>query len=207
MPRRPLTRRSTLALLGAVSACAAPAGPPLSLADQRSVDRVQRWLDGLHGLRARFVQIGAGGGVQQGVALFDPPGRLRLDYAPGDRLTLIANDGHIVVTNAALGSTTRMPASASPLGLLLDGPIRLSGDVRVTDVARAAGALQVSLARADNLTAGLLTLTFNDEPDGSLTLVALEATDAERQRTRFRLFDQQTGLRFAPSLFALGTGA
>ena len=174
--------------------------PPLPPADQASVARVQGWLDGLHGFSANFVQVWPNGAVGEGLVRFDPPGRLRLDYRPLGSTTLVANGGHIVFTDGRTGAVTRMPASASPLGLLLAPHVVFGGDIRVTDVQRAAGVLQVSLARADNPAQGLLTLTFHGGE--ALALTGIEAVDAEGRHTRFHLADETTGARFAPSLFS-----
>ena len=177
--------------------------PDLSPSDRQAVARVQSWLDDLHGLRARFLQTWPDGHASEGVALFDPPGRLRLDYAPDDRAVLVAAGGRIVFTDNATGSVTRLPARSSPLGLLLDGRVELLGDrIRVSDIRQVAGRVALTLTRADNPGAGQLTLLFDDVPSG-LSLVSLQAVDAERRRTVFRLLDQTTGHPIPPSSFAL----
>ena len=168
-----------------LAGCAAAPEPALSPADQASVNEIQAWFDGLHEFSADFVQVWPNGAVGEGRALFDPPGRLRLDYLPRGSMTLVADGGHIVFTDARTGSTTRLPTRASPLGLLLDGRVQLGGAIRVTSVQRAAGALQVSLARADDPAQGLLTLTFAETP--ALNLTGIEAVDAEGRHTRFHL--------------------
>ncbi len=182
-----------------LSGCAAAPGPSLSPADQEAVATVQSWLDGLHGFEADFVQVWPNGVVGEGRARFDPPGRLRLDYLPAGSMTLVASNGHIVFTDGRTGSVTRMPTHASPLGLLLEGQVRLAGDIRVTDVQRATGVLQLSLARTSNPGQGLLTLTFAQ--GATLDLTGIEAVDAEGRHSRFHLTHETTGARFAPGTF------
>ena len=97
-------------------------------------------------------------------------------------------------------STTRIALSANPLGLLLARPLRLSGDISVTDIQRGAGILQVSLARTSNPAQGLLSLVFSDR-SGTLALIGLQAVDARGQRTRFALLEARAGLELDPSLF------
>ena len=145
------------------------------------------------------MQTGPNGGIASGTAWFEP-GHLRLEYASPRRL-VVAGDGRLVVHDDATDATTRIALSANPLGLLLGGRIRLGGPIDVTDVARGSATLQLSLTRASNPAQGLLTLFFTVRADGSLLLSGLEAVDAERHRTRFRLYDQQPGPGFAPSLF------
>ncbi len=195
-----MIRAAWLGLALLVAGCAAMPAPSLSPADQASVEQVQRWLDGLHGFEADFVQVWPNGVVGEGRARFDPPGRLRLDYRPAGSMTLVANDGHIVFTDGRTGSVTRMPTRASPLGLLLEGRVRLAGDIRVTDIQRATGVLQISLARTSNPAQGLLTLTFAE--GAALDLTGIEAVDAEGRHTRFHLTHETTGVQFAPGTFS-----
>lgn len=179
--------------------------PVLSTQDQGDIDRIQAYLDALHGLRARFLQIGADGGTSSGVAWYEP-GRLRLDYDRPGRMEVVASGAHLVAHRDSDDSTTRIALSGNPLGLLLTPGLRLSGSITVTDVQRRAGLLQASLARTANPAQGLLTLIFSDAgPDGregqGLALVGLEAVDARRQRTSFHLIDPQRGLALDPGLF------
>ena len=186
-----------------LAACAlGPLSTPHTPAERASIDQAQSTLDGLHGLTAQFLQLGPNGGTASGTAWFEP-GHLRLEYRSPQRRLVVAGDGRLVVRDAATDATTRISLSANPLGLLLAGPIRLDGAIDVTDIQRSATGLQLSLTRASNPAQGLLTLFFAVRPDGSLLLSGLEAVDAERQRTRFRLYGEQLGAGFAPSLFTL----
>ena len=177
---------------------------PLSPQDRSDVARVQSALDALGGLRARFVQTGPDGATSRGTVWYDP-GRLRLAYDPPNSMLVVAAGRHLVAHRDADGSTTRIALSGNPLGLLLARPLRLSGEIRVTDIQRSPGILQVSLARTVNPAQGLLTLIFSDLPgrpgSGSLALVGLEAVDARRNRTRLRLLDAQVNLTLDPDLF------
>nr|WP_321985501.1 outer membrane lipoprotein carrier protein LolA [uncultured Lichenicoccus sp.] len=183
----------TLAVLGG---CAVR--PVLSAQDQSDLDRIQAYLDRLHGLRARFLQIGADGGTSSGTAYYEP-GRLRLDYEQPGRMEVVATGMHLVAHRDSDDSTTRIALSTNPLGLLLAPGLRLSGSITVTDIQRRAGLLQASLARTANPAQGLLTLVFADRAD--LLLVGLEAVDARGQRTSFHLIDPESGLALDPGLF------
>ncbi len=190
-----------LGLVAGLGACAlGPHATPHSAAEQASIDQAQATLDGMGGLQARFVQVGPGNDTAEGTAWFET-GHLRLQYDAPMRRIVVATQGRLVVHDEPSDATTRMSLAANPLGLLLSGPVRLSGPIDVTDIRRGPDTLQVSLARASNPAQGLLTLFFAGRPDGSLVLSGLEAVDAERHRTRFHLLDQRTGQRFDPSLF------
>ena len=198
-------RRSRLGWLAPVllSGCAVgPLSTPHTPAEQASIAQAQSTLDDLHGLKTRFVQRGPDGGSASGTAWFEP-GHLRLEYLGAQQRLVVAGGGRLVARDAATGAMTRASLSVNPLGLLLAGPIWLGGPIDVTDIQRSATSLQLSLTRASNPAQGLLTLFFEVRPDGSLLLSGLEAVDAERHRTRFRLYDQQLEPGFAPSLFTI----
>jgi outer membrane lipoprotein-sorting protein len=195
-----LGRRAGCAgLLALLAGCVTAPSSPLSPQDRADVARIQSYLDGLHGLRARFLQVGPDRGNGAGTVWYDP-GRLRLDYDTPGRMVVVAAGGHLVAHRETDDSTTRIALSGNPLGLLLARPLRLSGAIGVTDIQRTPGILQASLTRAANPGQGLLTLIFSDGSAG-LGLIGLEAVDARRQRTRFHLTDVQTGLTLAPQLF------
>ena len=194
-----LTRRAAgAALLTLLIGCATNDGVR-SPRDQSDLARIQSTLDGLHGLRARFVQIAPDGGGSSGIAWYDP-GRLRLEYETPSHMVVVASGQHLVAHRDSDDSTTRIALSGNPLGLLLARPLRLSGAISVTDIQRGPGVLQVSLTRTANPAQGLLTLVFSDR-EGDLRLIGLDAVDARRQDTRFHLFDEQTGLVLDPALF------
>lgn len=189
------------AVLALLSGCAGT-GPAatLSPADRDSVARIQSALDSLHGLGARFVQIGADGATSAGLVRYDP-GCLRLDYTTPSPMVVVASGQRLVAHRQSDDSTTRIALSGNPLGLLLAQPLRLGGPIQVTDIRRAPRLLQVSLARTANPAEGLLTLVFSEAADG-LMLRGLEVVDQRGARTRFDLFDERTGLSFAPELFS-----
>lgn len=204
IPARVSRRAAVAGLLALLSGCATGSASSLSPQDQSDVARIQSYLDGLHGLRAHFVQSGPDDAVSSGTVWYDP-GRLRLQYDRPGPMLVVASGQHLVAHRASDGMTTRIALSGNPLGLLLERPLRLSGEISVTNLQRTPGILQVSLARAANPAQGLLTLIFADPPAG-LDLVGLEAVDARQHRTRLRLTDGQAGLALDPGLFRPPTG-
>ncbi len=200
MPRPSLTRRALIGALTALASCTAMGGPSLTPEQADIVRRVQAWFDGLGVLRARFVEIDPDGASREGSLVFARGGRLRLDYAPRDREVVVADRGRIVALDRSTDAVTRMPARATPLGLLLDGgSVRLRGDgIAVVQALAGPGSIQVSLAPAANRAAGLLTVVFGVGADGSLVLASIQALDDERRRTDFRFFDVRAGGALPP---------
>ncbi|GBQ31692.1 LolA family protein [Gluconacetobacter sacchari] len=192
-----LSRRMALAAPLALVACQAAPGA----VDGHDVARVERYLNTTRGLTARVVQTWPDGGVGEGTLSYDP-GNLRLDYRTPHPMRLVATGGHLVFRDGLRQSVTRMNLSHQPLGLLLAAPVHLGGAVVVTAIRHDANVLQISMARSDNPSQGLLTLGFSDFA-GQLSLVAIDLVDARRDNTRLRLTDVRTGADFPPGFFSL----
>ncbi len=195
MHRRTLLAAALLPLLAA-----SPAAPPAALtaADRADIGRIEAYLNGLHTLKARFLQLAPDGATTEGTTWLDRPGRMRFQYDKPSPLLLVAGHGLFVFYDRELHQTTNIPLDATPLGLLLRDHLTLSGDVTVTGIARLPGQLQVTLVRTASPGDGSLTLVFADQP---LALRQWAVLDGQRQETRVTLFDVQEGGSFDPDMF------
>ncbi|MGI3779021.1 MAG: LolA family protein [Janthinobacterium lividum] len=196
-----MRRRDVLGgALGLLAGCAGvpPAGA-LDAADLADVARVERYLDAIRTLRARFVQEGAGPGGA-GTAWLERPGRLRLQYDPPSRAVLVAARGRVVLADGATGGSSSLPLARTPLDILLAPRIVLSGAVTVISVERGPGVLAVALRSTERPGQGRLTLGF---AEGPLALRALEMVDGRGDVTRLALHDVATGVAVDESLFGL----
>ncbi|MCW4581078.1 outer membrane lipoprotein carrier protein LolA [Gluconacetobacter entanii] len=196
---RRLMAGGLLMLLGACQAV--PDKATLSQKDE--ITRVEHYLNDTHGLGAHFVQTWPDGGKGDGKLYYDP-GRLRLDYTTPAAMKLTAANGHLVFIDPRRDSVTRMSLGHQPLGLLLQQPVHLDGEIVVTSVQHGTNSLQISMARSDSPSQGLLTLGFSDI-SGTLSLIAIEMTDVERQHIRLDLDDVHAGPAWPDDLFSLST--
>ncbi|MEJ0048342.1 MAG: outer-membrane lipoprotein carrier protein LolA [Rhodospirillales bacterium] len=193
-----------LALLAALAAAAPapcfadPHAVVLSDADQAVLRGVESYLNALHTLKARFLQIGPDGATSTGTAWLDRPGRMRFEYDPPSPLLLVAGNGTVVFRDNKLDQTTNIPMGQTPLGLLLRDRIALSGDVTVTDFRHPPGQLQVTAVKTASPGDGSLTLDMNDNP---LALAGWSVVDAQGRETRVRLSQATSGGDFDPKLF------
>jgi outer membrane lipoprotein-sorting protein len=167
-------------------------------ADPAVVAQIEAYLNGIHTLKARFLQIAPDGRASRGTAWLERPGRMRFEYDPPTPLLLVAGNGMLVFHDSELGQTSNIPLAQTPLGILLADQVRLSGPVQVTAMQRQPGAISITLVRSSSFGDGSLTLVFADNP---LTLRQWTVLDAQRQETRVTLFDVQLGGRFNASLF------
>ena len=189
---------STLALPFAekASAQARPFAPTPQ--DRADLQRVEAYLNGVRALKARFQQVAPNGGTSQGQAWLQRPGRLRFQYDPPTPFLLVGGNGLLVFNDSQLKQTSNIPLGSTPLGLLLQDNLRLSGEVTVTGMARGAGSLQVTMVRTKSPADGALTLVFTDPP---LALREWTVMDAQRLETRVRLLGIELGGAFDQKLF------
>jgi outer membrane lipoprotein-sorting protein len=195
--RRTLLLSATALLPLGQTARAAP-GIVLSPQDQADIGRIETYLDSLKSLKAHFMQVAGDGGVSEGTAWIVRPGLMRFQYAPPSPFLLIAAHGQLIFHDSALGQTTNIPLSRTPLGILLADHVTLSGAVTVTGIQRLPGQIQLTLVRTATPGDGTLTLIFADPP---LTLRQWTVVDAQRRETHVTLYNAQTGGTFDPQLF------
>jgi outer membrane lipoprotein-sorting protein len=168
---------------------------PQDLAD---IARIEAYLDGIRSLKARFVQVAPNGGVAQGDAFIQRPGRMRFQYDPPSPFLLVVIYGILVFHDAQLDQTSNIPLSRTPLGILLADRVVLSGGVTVTNLLRLPGRLQVTLVRTASPGEGSLTLIFEDNP---LTLRQWVLVDQQGKQTRVTLNNMDVGSPLDPKLF------
>jgi outer membrane lipoprotein-sorting protein len=198
-------RRRTLIALPLVFSTCRPAWaqgvPPTwqpTAQDRADIARVEAYLDGLHTLKAHFLQVAPDGGTSEGTAWLERPGRMRFQYDPPAPFLLVAAHGLLVFRDSKLEQTTNVFLSQTPLGILLADKVSLSGDVTVVGIARQPGQLQVSLVRTASPSDGTLILIFADPP---LMLRQWTVLDAQRKETRVTLYNVELGGSFNQDLF------
>ena len=170
----------------------------LTAQDRADIARVEAYLNGVRTLHSRFRQTAPNGGTSEGQAWLERPGRLRFEYDPPSPFLLVGGHGLLVFYDSKLKQTSNIPLGSTPLGLLLQDNLRLSGDITVTGLTRAPGQLQVRLLRTKSPADGTLTLVFADAP---LALRQWSVVDAQRQETRVTLYNVELGGTFNQSLF------
>jgi outer membrane lipoprotein-sorting protein len=187
------------AALGSLPAAAQlAASPPGTPQDQADIARVEAYLNGITSMKARFLQVDANGNSVGGNVWMHRPGRMRFEYDPPDKMLLVAGHGLLVFYDPAVKQTTNIFLSSTPLGLLLEANLKLSGKVTVTGIARAKGQIQLSLVRSDKPEAGTITLIFATDP---MTLRSWIITDAQGRKTQISLYDMTYGGHYPDSMF------
>jgi outer membrane lipoprotein-sorting protein len=166
--------------------------------DEATLKEVEAYLNGMRALTARFLQVGPDGKTTQGDLWLERPGRMRFQYDKPSPLLLVAGGGTVIFHDSELDQTTNIPVDQTPLGLLLDETIRLSGPVSVTEFDRPPGQLLITVVRTKTPGDGSLTLAMNADP---LALVGWSVVDAQGRETRVRLSDVKPGGPYDSKLF------
>jgi outer membrane lipoprotein-sorting protein len=200
---RRMNRRALLTGLALLplAPLAAHAQAPVALTPQDEADlaRITAYLNSIHTLKARFLQIAPNGQQSEGTAWLDRPGRMRFQYDPPSPFLLVAGHGMLVFHDSALDQTTNIPLGSTPLGLLLGPTVRLQGGgSTIIAFHHVTGVIQVSVIRTGRADQGNLSLVFADQP---LALRRWILVDPQRRETTVSLFDVQLGGTFPQDLF------
>ena len=194
-----IRRRVVLAAMGLLSSGWAIAAGRIAAAQASVVADVERYLNGIDTLEARFSQIAPNGELTTGKVYIQRPGRLRFDYDPPSQIRLVApGDWRLVFYDGSIEQVNVIPISQTPLGILLDSEIALDADVEVTGIERTGGEVALTLVRKDAADQGSVTLVFGEQP---LALRRWSVIDAQGLATHILLEDVETGGALDPELF------
>ena len=177
---------------------AAPTAATLTAADRADIGRIERYLNEVHTLQARFLQIADNGNTAGGSFMMARPGKMKLVYDPPIKDYVVSDGFFVFYWDAELQQQSSQPLGASLADFFLRETIKLSGDVTVTHLVRQPGALEVSIIQTDDAGKGELTLVFEDKP---LQLRKWRVLDAQGLITTVALSDIRTGVKFADGLF------
>ncbi len=171
---------------------------PSTPANRALIQRAEAYLNALRTLKAQFVQVSDNGTTAEGTAWIQRPGRMRFDYREPATILLVANHGILLFEDRAVQQRSNVPLSSTPLGLLLQDNLRLSGEITVDSVIRDANLVYITLHRTASPDEGSLTLSFDTDP---FELRQWVVTDAQRRQTRVSLFNMEPGASIDPHLF------
>ncbi len=181
----------------AAAPAALPAGPTQDAADLK---RIETYLDGIRTLTARFEQTNDDGSTATGKVWLSRPGRMRFEYAPPVRMTIVSNGDYVAVDDQELKQVQFYPVDSTPVWFLLREGIKLSGDVTVTGFERGPKTFRVTCVQAKDPHNGSITLVFSDDP---LSLRQWSVLDAEGRTTTVALVDPQPEATVDAALFKL----
>jgi outer membrane lipoprotein-sorting protein len=191
-------------LLGLAAAAALAAMPEMNLVAPASAasDTAQKIADhfaGVATMSGEFVQFGPRGEQTGGKFYIQRPGKIRFNYEPPSGYKVISDGKSVVIDNSKLNTMDLYPLSKTPLKLLLDERIDLSGK-KVKSVKEEDDLTTIQLA--DRQFFGNSTITMMFDPK-SYDLRQWTITDPQGKDTTVMIFNVREGVRFSPDTFAI----
>ena len=201
------TRRGFLGLAAfAVGAAAVgqvfPSFAPVTLADAAPSAAAQKIADHFSGVRTmmgEFVQFGPKGEQTGGKFFIERPGKIRFNYEAPSSFRVIADGKSVVINNPKLKTWDLYPLSKTPLKLLLDERIDLSGN-RVTGVKEEADLTTIQMADKSVFGNARISMMFDPK---SYELRQWTITDAQGKDTTVMIFNVKQGVTFDDAIFKI----
>lgn len=142
-------------------------------------------------MTADFVQTAASGAAVRGKLFLAQPGKVRFQYEPSVPMVIVADGRTLTMIDYQVAQVSKWPIRGTPLALLLDPTMDLSGFARELQPGDGAipGFLTVQAKDRKHPEYGVLTLYFTRDPrgPGGLTLSAWRALDAQGTTTQVQL--------------------
>jgi outer membrane lipoprotein-sorting protein len=192
-----LSRRT---LLGAAFALAAvlplAAQGQSSERDRADIARIEKYMNSIATLRAKFVQTEEDGRQLEGVLHLQRPGRLRFQFVPKGPYEIIADGTQLNYVGG--GALTQVSLDATPLSVLVAETIKFDDRLQLTGIEREGGFIALNLVQKKNPTGEKLQIVFGDRP---LQLKRWAITYKTGRTVTVGLFDVETGVTIDPKTF------
>jgi outer membrane lipoprotein-sorting protein len=189
------------AVSGGGAAAAPVAGqsvPGWSEEDAADIARLERYLNNIRTMRARFLQTTSDGGYAEGTLYIARPGRLRIEYDPPVPVLIVSDGTWLHYYDDELRQANRLRLSDTPAAVLVRDRFDLGDTLSVVDFERGPASLRITLEDPANPDAGRLTLTFSDRP---LVLRHWIVIDPQGIETKVALYDTRRDVVIPPQLF------
>lgn len=202
MPSLRTITRSLAALsvgAGLAFGSALAASPAAYAQDSAVAQQIANHFASVRSMRGEFVQFGPRGQQIGGTFAIERPGKVRFDYEDSARFEVIADGKNLAMNNEKLGTYEIVPLSQTPLKLLLDDRIDLSGG-RLKSVKQDPDL--TTIVMGDRSVFGNATITMMFDPN-SYDLRQWTVTDAQGKDTTVMLFNVSEGVDVADSQFTI----
>lgn len=197
-----LTRRNTPSLAVAAALAVAPmlgSAEPALAAPAEVAQEIADKFSSVRSMSGEFVQFGPRGEQTGGKFYIQRPGKIRFNYDAPSAYRVISDGKSVVIDNKKLNTSDLYPLSKTPLKLLLDDRIVLSGK-RLKKVTQENDMTTVTLA--DKSVFGNSTITLMFEP-GTHALKQWTIRDASGKDTTVMIFNVKEGVKIDPGLFKI----
>ncbi|WP_425537710.1 outer membrane lipoprotein carrier protein LolA [Pseudaminobacter soli (ex Li et al. 2025)] len=154
---------------------------------------------GVRTMTGEFVQFGPRGEQTGGKFYIERPGKIRFNYEGGSGFKVVSDGQSVVLDNKKMNTMDLYPLSKTPLKLLLDTRIDLSGD-KVKSVKEDDDLTTIQLADRSVFGSSRITMMFDPK---TYELRQWTITDAQGKDTTVMVFNVQEGVKLDPNLFTI----
>jgi len=161
--------------------------------------RVANHFSSVRTMMGEFVQFGPRGEQTGGKFYIERPGKLRFDYEAPSNFRVTSDGSSVVMENRRLETADLYSLSSTPLKLILDDRIDLSGG-RVQQVIQDDDLTTIKIADRSLFGDSVITMMFDPE---TYDLRQWTITDAQGRDTTVMIFNVEQGVRFDPSIFRI----
>ena len=196
---RSATRRAFLTGALALVAAAGTGVPVPALAAGPAPQQIADHFSSVQTMMGEFVQFGPRGEQTGGKFFIERPGKLRFNYNKPSPIRVVSDGKSVMVANLKLKSYELYPLSKTPLSLLLDKRIDLSG-ASVRDVRQDADLTTIVLGDKSVFGDSIIKMMFDPK---SYELRQWTITDAQGKDTTVMIFNVQQGVHFDKKVFTI----
>ena len=179
------------------------AGPFASIAQAQAASNAPQQIadhfSNVKTMMGEFVQFGPRGEQTGGKFYIERPGKVRFNYEEPSSFKVTSDGTTVVLENTKLRTADIYPLSRTPLKLLLDDRIDLSGN-KVRSVKEENDLTTIQLADRSAFGSSVITMMFDPK---SFDLRQWTITDGQGKDTTVMIFNVQQGVTFDPSVFAI----
>ena len=150
-------------------------------------------------MSGEFVQFGPNNQQTGGKFFLERPGKIRFNYDGKSNFRVISDGKSVVILNKRLNTSDLYPLSKTPLKLLLDTKIDLSGG-RVKSIKEESDLTTIQLADKSVFGNSKITMMFDPK---SYDLRQWTITDAQGKDTTVMIYNTKEGVSFPADTFAI----
>ncbi len=165
---------------------------------QTGVPEIERYVNSIRTVQARFVQSNPNGSVVQGTLYIRRPGRMRFEYDAPSKLKIVADGTQVTLWDPATRDFGQWPIGWTAASFLVREPFKLSGDLTVESQQRTGDGLQLTIVQTRKPQEGKIIVRLAENP---LTLRGWSIIDNRGNKVDVSLTDLKTGGQLADSLF------
>lgn len=173
--------------------------PLAAFAQAPEIAQAESYFANLKTVQARFIQTAPDGTQSRGDFYLSRPGKLRFEYDKPSKDFVVADGLFIYFYDGELKQQSNAPISQTLADFLLRKNIALKQDLKVTNIMRGGGLLQMTVVQAASPASGSITLGFTETP--ALQLKKWRVKDAQGAITEIELYDVQKDVALKPDLF------